>query len=197
VRSAKRIFLLRHGSTGTDGRYVGATDLPLSREGAADLAGTAAFLRRQEIDTVFCSPMRRCRQTHELLGLACPVEIVDDLREIDFGRWEGQSFEEICKKDEKLVQEWAQGTDDFTFPEGESIAHFALRVSRVMDMLMATAACRPLLVAHGGVIRHLLCTCLGIAPEKSLLFNVRFGRCAIIDLHSQGGVLAGLNVGDW
>ncbi len=66
-----------------------------------------------------------------------------------------------------------------------------------MEMLKATSARRPLLVTHGGVIRRLICVSLGIAPEKSLVFNVRAGRCAIIDLHSQGGVLAGLNIGGW
>lgn len=197
MRAVKRLFLLRHGSTGMDGRYVGASDLPLGGDGVADLAGTAAFLQRQEIDLALCSPMRRCRETFEHLDLACPVEIVEDLREIDFGRWEGRSFEEICREDEKLVDKWAQATEDFTFPQGEAVAHFALRVKRVMETLQTTSARRPLLVTHGGVIRRLLCACLAIAPEKSLVFNVRAGRCAIVDLYPEGGVLDGLNIGGW
>ncbi len=140
MREVKRLFLLRHGSTGMDGRYVGATDLPLGSDGAVDLTDTAAFLQRQQIDTVFCSPMRRCRQTIELLGLACPVEIVEELREIDFGRWEGRSFEEICREDERLVDQGAEDAENFAFPDGEAIADFALRVKRVMEMLKAMAS---------------------------------------------------------
>lgn len=192
----KRLFLLRHGSTGAGDRYIGATDLPLSDEGAADLAAAAAFLQRQEIDAVYCSPMLRCRQTLELLGLDCRTEIVDELREVDFGRWEGLSFAGICEQDPALVDQWALGGVDFTFPEGEAMHDFLLRVDKVRGMLATTTARRPLLVTHGGIVRHLLCACLGIAPEKSLLFSVRTGRCTILDLHPAGGVLAGLNIGD-
>ncbi len=191
----QRLHLLRHGSTGAGNRYIGSTDLPLSPDGAADLEGAADLLQRQEIDAVFCSPMRRCRQTVDRLGLAPGTEIVEDLREIDFGRWEGLSFAEICATDGELVDRWAQGATDFAFPEGESLRDFLGRIDRIRMMLTATPARRPLLVTHGGVIRHLVCACLGIGPEKSLLFEIKPGRCTVIDIHSAGGVLAGLNLG--
>jgi len=191
----KRLYLLRHGSTGAGNRYIGSTDLDLSPEGAADLEGAAGLLQRQQVDAVLCSPMRRCRQTVDRLGLHRRAEIVDDLREIDFGRWEGLSFAEICATDGELVDRWAQGAADFAFPEGESLRGFLGRIDAIRTMLTATPARRPLLVTHGGVIRHLLCACLGIEPEKSLLFEIKAGRCTVIDLHSAGGVLAGLNLG--
>ncbi|MBB5346456.1 histidine phosphatase family protein [Desulfoprunum benzoelyticum] len=192
----QRLYLLRHGSTGAGNRYIGSTDLPLSPEGVADLEGAADLLQRQELDAVFCSPMRRCRQTLDRLGLHLRPEIVDDLREIDFGRWEGLSFAEICATDGDLVDRWAQGEKDFAFPEGESLRGFLLRIDRIRLMLTTMPARRPLLVTHGGIIRHLVCACLGIEPEKSLLFAVKPGRCTVIDLHSAGGVLAGMNLGE-
>jgi len=191
----QRLYLLRHGATGAGNRYIGATDLPLSPDGMADLAGAADLLQQQELDAVFCSPMQRCRQTVDRLGLHRRVEIVDDLREIDFGRWEGMSFAEICATDGELVDRWSQGETDFAFPEGESLRGFLGRIDKIRTMLTATPARRPLLVTHGGVIRHLVCACLGIGPEKALLFAVKPGRCTVIDLHSAGGVLAGLNLG--
>jgi broad specificity phosphatase PhoE len=195
MTTVKRLFLLRHGSTGAGDRYIGATDLPLSDDGAADMADTAVFLQRQQIDAIYCSPMRRCRQTLELLGLDCRTEIVDDLREVDFGRWEGLSFAGICEQDQALVDRWAEGEADFAFPGGEAMQAFLARVDTIREMLATSTASRPLLVTHGGIIRHLLCACLGIAPEKALLFSVQAGRCAILDLHSAGGVLAGFNLG--
>lgn len=195
MTETKRLYLLRHGSTGAGNRYIGSTDLALSPEGAADLEAAAALLQRQQVDAVFCSPMQRCRQSLDRLGLDRRAEIVDDLREIDFGRWEGLSFAEICRQDSDLVDRWAQGPTDFAFPEGESLRGFHARIDRIRTMLTATPARRPLLVTHGGIIRHLLCACLGIGPEKSLLFEIKPGRCTIIDLHSAGGVLAGLNLG--
>ena len=192
----QRLYLLRHGATGAGDRYIGSTDLHLSPQGAADLEGAADLLQRQEIDAIFCSPMQRCRQSLDRLELHLRAEIVDDLREIDFGRWEGLSFAEICRTDGALVDRWALGAADFAFPEGESLRDFCARIDRIRLMLTTTSARRPLLVTHGGVIRHLLCACLGIEPEKSLLFAVRPGRCTIIDLYSTGGVLAGLNLGE-
>jgi broad specificity phosphatase PhoE len=54
---------------------------------------------------------------------------------------------------------------------------------------------RLLVISHGGVIRQLICSCLGLGPENYLAFDIQPGLCSVIELHSQGGVLVGLNQG--
>ena len=190
-----RLILLRHGRTGLSGHYVGSSDVPLSEEGRAQIQGLRPMLAAMRIDGLMASPMLRCTQTASLLGLGLPVQLDPDLREIDFGRWEGKTFGEIEAQDPELVQEWAQGNDNFCFPEGEATAGFTSRMESVKKRLLAAEARTMLVVAHGGVIRSLICGLLGLSPQDYLLFQVAKGHYSTMDLHSEGGVLTGLNLG--
>ena len=192
---ASRLILLRHGRTGLSGRYVGSTDVPLSEEGRAQIQGLRPGLAAMRIDALLTSPMLRCTQTAHLLGLGLPLQLDPDLREIDFGRWEGKTFEEIEAQDPELVQEWAQGKEDFCFPGGEATAVFTGRMESAKNRLLSTDAGTMLLVAHGGVIRSLICGLLGLSLQNYLLFQVAKGHYSTIELHSGGGVLTGFNLG--
>jgi len=191
----KRLYLLRHGRVDTHGRYIGSTDLPLLPEGMEDLMAVAPYLHRQNIDEILCSPLLRCRQSMEVLNLAVRTAICPDLREIDFGEWEGLSFAEILQRDASLVEKWAVWSEDFNFPGGEGIRPFLQRIEKVRQMIDAATADRLLVISHGGVIRQLVCSCLGLGPENYLAFDIQPGLCSVIELHSQGGVLVGMNQG--
>jgi alpha-ribazole phosphatase len=189
-----RLILLRHGRTGLSGRYVGSSDVALSEEGRAQIRSLRTMLAAMEIDSLLASPMLRCTQTVDLLGLGLPLQLDPDLREIDFGRWEGKTFAEIEAQDPELVQEWAQGNDNFCFPEGEATAGFTSRMESVQKRLLAADAKTMLLVAHGGVIRSLICCLLGLSPQDYLLFQVAKGHYSTMDLHGESGVLTGFNL---
>ena len=191
----KRLYLLRHGRVDTRGRYIGSTDLPLLPEGVDDLVAVAPYIRRQNIGEILCSPLLRCRQSLEALNLAARYAICSDLREIDFGEWEGLSFAEILQCDASLVEKWAEWSEDFNFPGGEGIRPFLQRIHKVRQMIDTAVADRLLVISHGGVIRQLICSCLGLGPENYLAFDIQPGLCSVIELHSQGGVLVGLNQG--
>jgi len=139
--------------------------------------------------------MLRCTQSADLLGLGLPVQLDRDLREIDFGRWEGKTFAEIEAQDPELVRVWARGADDFCFPGGEATAEFVRRVDAVKNRLLALEAETVLLVTHGGVIRSLICSLLGLSPDKYLLFQVAKGHYTTMELYDGGGVLTGFNLG--
>lgn len=191
----KKLYLLRHGRVDTKGRYIGSTDLPLLPEGREDLAAIAPFLRRQNFDTLLCSPLLRCRQSLEILNLAVRTAICDELREVDFGEWEGLTFAEIVHRDALLVEQWAALSEDFSFPKGEGIGAFLRRIKEVRRMITEQSAERILIISHGGVIRQLICSFLGLGPDKHLAFEIQPGLCSVIDLHTEGGVLVGLNQG--
>jgi len=190
-----RLILLRHGRTGLSGRYVGATDVPLSDEGRNQILGLRSGFGAMGINTLLASPMLRCTQSADLLGLGLPVQLDPDLREIDFGRWEGKTFAEIEAQDPELVRVWARGADDFCFPGGEATAEFVRRVDVVKNRLLALEAETVLLVTHGGVIRSLICSLLGLSPDKYLLFQVAKGHYTTMELYDGGGVLTGFNLG--
>lgn len=190
----KEIYLLRHGDTGRHGCYIGSTDVPLSATGRQQVQDTARILRRQKIDQVLCSPMLRCRQTWELLDLPVPCQVLPLLQEVDFGRWEEKSFAEIAAGDAEAVAAWTRDPMHFCFPGGEALTDFQRRVAEIMKMLGEDQGQRILLVTHGGIIRHLLCICLGISTEKYLAFDVQPGSYSSLVLYSGGGVLTGMNI---
>jgi broad specificity phosphatase PhoE len=195
MTTAKQLFLLRHGQTAARGRYIGSTDLPLAPEGERGVEQIASLLRQKEFDAIYCSPMLRCRQTLDILALEQTSHICEELREIDFGRWEGLTFAEICEQDGEIVDSWSRWSEDFSFPQGESLRDFLNRIMQIKKKIAEGPAEKLLLVTHGGVIRHLICSCLGLAPEKYLLFDVQPGLFAVVDLYRDGGILAGLNQG--
>jgi len=191
----KKLILLRHGNTGFSGQYIGSKDVPLSANGCRQIASLQPILENQQIDYILSSPMLRCRESAEILFSDRHVYYDDDLREIDFGRWEGLIFQEIATNDPDLVNKWAAWNPDFCFPEGECIDHFIKRVHRAGSRIKESSNKNIILIAHGGVIRALLCYLLNLKPEKYLLFQVEKGRYTTLELFSEGAVLTGFNLG--
>jgi len=192
--AVKNLYLMRHGATDMNGCYVGSTDIPLSESGIRQVCLTADILRNKGITEVFCSPMKRCRQTLDLIGLECSYEYDDLLREVDFGRWETKRFEEIVKSDKELVDSWSKDPGNFSFPGGEDLSSFRNRVISFKKKLDTSSNSEILVVAHGGVIRYLICYLLGLSVEKYLLFGVLPGCFTSLELYSEGGILTGFNI---
>jgi alpha-ribazole phosphatase len=194
---ARQLLFVRHARIAPRyaGRYVGRTDVPLEPHGLKQAEQLVALLRSRKPERCYCSPLVRARQTADVIcdSIGLPVEVDEDLREIDFGRWEGRTFEEIAALDSAAVGRWAALSDDFAFPGGESVGGFFTRVGRAADRLAADPTRVALVVTHGGVIRGSLCHFLGLPPRHYLLFDVRHATCTTIDLMEGRGVLTGLN----
>jgi len=153
-----RLILVRHGETAGQSsiRYYGATDVPLS-----ELGRDQARLARQRIpgetfETVWASSLCRAWESAQIIAPKHSVRIEFDFREIDFGRWEGLTREEIEVLDPVLHGEWQAKKPGFEFPEGEKRDDFRHRIERGLDKLRETGAYSALVVAHKGVVRTLL-----------------------------------------
>jgi alpha-ribazole phosphatase len=190
-----RLFLLRHGKTVLAGKFAGSTDVDLSSAGIEQVQSLRPVLARERFEKIFCSPMHRCRQTARLLDLDAEISYAEDLREIDFGLWEGKDFSEIEKNNPESVRHWIEDPEGFCFPEGECRSDFILRVERFKAMLQGSDNEKVLVITHGGVIRHLICSYLGLSFEKYLLFNIHEAEFSTLDCFAEGGVLTGLNKG--
>ena len=141
--------------------------------------------------------MLRTRQTLERLRQeGCPADhpVYDErLREIDFGRWELQSYADIAAKDDEQLAAWEQYLN-FIFPEGEAVSAFIERVEAMLAIFSGSEHHAVGVMTHGGVIRTMICLALGISPRNYLLFDVQPASLTILDLFSEGGVLRGLNL---
>jgi alpha-ribazole phosphatase len=192
----KELLLIRHGESLHAGtRYIGRTDTPLTRFGQEQAEAVSRRLSETALDALFVSPALRAQETMRPLVSEQKIEPIIDphLREIDFGAWEGMSFEEIQTQAPELVAEWALNRMDFAFPEGESLEAFWKRVCRAGERLAATPGDRIAVVTHGGVIRYLLCYFLGLAPERHRLFQIDLGSVTTLALHEGFATLKGLN----
>lgn len=154
----KKLILLRHGRTeGTERHlYYGATDLPLLPSGIDEL--TAWKKRGVYPDasgfTFVTSGMQRAVQTLRAIFGDVPFDIIEELRETNFGIFEMKSYDEL--KDMPAYQAWLTG-DWFsnTPPGGESFANCEARMLRGLERLL----CREddtIVVCHGGTILTLM-----------------------------------------
>ena len=146
------LLLIRHSMTpgNLKGQYVGATDQPLTPQGIAlaeEMRGN--FPRPQKL---WVSPMTRCRQTAALLFPDMAQQQVPDLRECDFGDFEGRTWEEL--KDIPLYRQWIGGDMTITFPNGESMPAFLERCQRGIRSVVREGLDQGVelgaAVAHGG-----------------------------------------------
>ena len=195
---ASRLLLVRHADLGSrfTGRYVGRTDVPADRRALQDAACLAELVRQRGAVRCVASPLVRARQTADVICRPLGLEVVldDDLREIDFGRWEGKTFDQLAVEQPESVQRWATAPEVFAFPDGEAVAHFLTRIARATGRLTAVADEVVLAVTHAGVIRGMICYLLGLPANNYLLFDIHYAACTTIDVSDGGhGVLSGLN----
>ncbi|HCC00168.1 MAG TPA: histidine phosphatase family protein [Ruminococcaceae bacterium] len=157
---AYHIYFIRHGMTqGNDeGRYIGTTDQPLSKNGAAKLKDLADRCRYPDADAFFVSPLKRCIQTLDILYPYAKPEIVEDLREYDFGAYENKSFMDL--KDDPDFQKWVAAKGTTMPPHGEDTTAFQERCCnafiKIVDKLLHSGTTRAVICAHGGTIMFIL-----------------------------------------
>lgn len=189
----KKIFFLRHGDTGFSGRFLGATDASLTSFGRKQIEELTYRAIVPSAATVYCSPQKRCLETARLLGLN-KFQTREEIKEIDFGQWEGKCFQEVEQDTPELVARWLNDRQNFCFPGGESIPDFLRRVQKFSRFLFATEQQEIVVVSHGGVIRCLLCDLLKLSFDNYLLFAIKPGTISTVTLFPEGGILTGLNL---
>jgi broad specificity phosphatase PhoE len=195
----KRIYFVRHGSTGADnnGRLVGATDIPLSDEGRKSVLRLRESFAGVTPEVLYSSPMIRTCQTVMVLkehcGWANDVVFDNRLKEMSFGDWEMRTWQDIMQVDERLMRDMA-GYDSFVFPGGESVKLFIHRISEMIQLFKQSREQDIVVVSHGGVIRTSICVALGLPARHYLLFNIKPACLTVLELYEEGGILNGMNL---
>ena len=189
----KTIYLLRHGHTTLTGTYTGSTNCPLSDKGVVQVKSLKDCDDFNSVTKVVASPLIRCKQTVQTLNLSVPTTYEKSLQEIDFGNWEAKTFEEISKSDPELCQRWLEQPSNFTFPEGESIDVFKERVEQTFNIITSLKDKKILIVAHGGMIRYLICRFLNLNYEKFNSFKLEVASYAEIEYYDDFALLAAIN----
>ena len=150
----KHIYLIRHGLPDfPDGKRMclGVTDIPLGPEGLAQAREMAS--RLPPVTAVYSSPLLRARQTAAAIGQ--DVTVIEDLREMDAGAWDGLTFEEIRLRYPELYA--ARGTNPNLLPPGaEDHAAGLRRFRAALEKIARECPGDAAVVAHGGVMGQLI-----------------------------------------
>ena len=164
-----KLILIRHGETAAniEHRYLGRTDETLSIEGKEKLLEYEKQQKYPKADMVFTSPMKRCKETAQLLYATVTTREIPEWTEMDFGDFEGKNYTEL--QQDKRYQAWIDSNGTLPFPNGESRKVFIRRCMQGMKKLVqclfdemtdkkieAVAA-----VVHGGTIMALLSSICG------------------------------------
>ena len=154
-----RLFLIRHGETAwsASGQHTSRTDLPLTANGIRQAELLAARLARLRFAAVFSSPMLRALDTCRIAGLEDAAIVTDDLREWDYGVYEGRTTDEI-RAEEPGWTIWTAETRG-----GETVEDVGRRVDRVIDEALAVQG-DVALFGHGHCLRILAARWVGLPP---------------------------------
>jgi broad specificity phosphatase PhoE len=162
---APDVVLVRHGQTewSRDGKHTGWTDIPLTERGRQDAQAVGAALRERRFARVLTSPLSRASETARLAGFGDVAEQRDELREWDYGAYEGRKTAEI-RENSPGWSLWSDGV-----PDGESLDQVGARADRVIAELRSLDG-DVLVFAHGHLLRILTARWLGLDPRDGRLF---------------------------
>jgi broad specificity phosphatase PhoE len=159
----RRLVMLRHGDTvgNSKERFHGRNDVELSEAGRDQVRAAALALRREPLDLIVSSPLARAWESARLVANGANIRLDRDLREIDFGRWEGLTREEIERADPRNYQTWQAEGSSFDFPGGEPRDAFVERVLGSLARIQMSGAANVLVVAHKGIVKTITKQLLG------------------------------------
>lgn len=168
------LFLVRHGETiwNHENRYQGQRDIPLNEDGKRQARLLARRLRNIDPDTrfdsIWSSDLARAGMTAEAAAehLSLPVRTTTDLREMDFGRWEGLTFPQIERLFPENVSAYRRDPVRTACAGGESFQDVLSRTAAFLDQLRSDQRRKPLIFAHGGSIKAVLCHLLAWDPSR-------------------------------
>ena len=184
------LILIRHGETphNRDKRYQGHRDTSLTTEGKRQTREIALRLRDEPLDAIYSSDLKRTRYMAEVINSyhSLKINILPELREIDFGDWEGKTYNEIQREWKGLLGGWEKEPSKIKIPNGENIKDLAGRVKFAIKKIISNRPDQRIaIVTHGGPIRIILMDALDLGLDdwwKTITSN---GGISIIEYQSK------------
>jgi probable phosphoglycerate mutase len=184
------ILIVRHGETewSLSGQHTSRTDVSLIPEGRRRAEQIGTELAGREFALVLCSPLLRARQTCELAGLGDQARLTDDLREWDYGEYEGLTTPQIRQQNPSWNL-WRDGC-----PGGERPEQVGLRADRVLDRLRGADG-DAVAFAHGHILRVVTARWLAMEPAAGARFVLGAGSTAVLGYERETEVILRWNAG--
>jgi broad specificity phosphatase PhoE len=179
---ASALWLVRHGETAwsLSGQHTSRTDLPLTEEGERRAAAVGKLLAGKQFAAVYTSPMKRARDTCRIAGYADSAIVTDDLREWNYGSYEGLTTADI----QKSAPDWSI----WNAPPagGESIEQVADRAQRVIASAPEGVVA---IFGHGHMLRVLAACWLEVEPQMGRCFALSTGSISVLGYERETRVI--------
>ncbi len=179
-----KIFIIRHGQTSGNSalKYFGITDVELNENGINQAGLISKRLEKENICRIYSSSLKRAFKTAEIIAKPhrISVELKEDLKEINFGDWEGLSFQEIQESYPNEFSKWQNNITGFTMPQGESILELKRRVEAAFSEILNSAGeNNVVVVTHGGPIRVILSKMLSLDALETVFWKIKQDNAAL------------------
>ncbi|MFT5203882.1 MAG: broad specificity phosphatase PhoE [Candidatus Aldehydirespiratoraceae bacterium] len=184
-----RLILVRHGQTewAKNGKHTGRADIELTDQGRGEAVAARATLEALEIAAVFSSPLRRARETAEIVGLGPDIVFDDRLLEWDYGSAEGQRTVDMREH----IHDWSV----WTHPEttAETVGDVGNRIDSFIDDALSGLDGDVAVFAHGHLLAVFIARWLQLAPVEGRRFKLDTATVSLLDFHRQDRVIRALN----
>jgi alpha-ribazole phosphatase len=183
--SKKTIYLIRHGEIESAGekRYIGIKDVALSMNGIAQARRLKAFFDDIDIKRVYCSSLMRTIETSNIIIQNKDVKLIklNELREINMGSWEGETFKDIKTKFPEEFEKRIKEIGTFKPDGGESFLECQKRVINIYEKISHEDFDDILVVAHAGVNRLIISYILHMSINDIFKLRQDYGCINKID----------------
>ena len=177
-----KVILVRHGQTiwNLEMKYQGHCDIALTEKGVEQAMLAGERLASEDISAVYASDLSRALKTAECIAAKhnLPVTTIPELREINFGEWEGLTFEGMKDQWSEAVPNIFTHPDEAVIPGGETFREVKTRATKALEQLVAEHPDQTIVVvSHGATIRTVLCAVLNI--HLNHLWNIKQDNTAV------------------
>jgi alpha-ribazole phosphatase len=196
-----KLYLIRHGEIegAETKRYKGHIDVPMSDNGENQIRAMSDYLAQnggEGIKALYTSDLSRAVKSAEIIAepIGLKPVIVEGLKERNFGKWEGKSYDEVAAQYPGAFKAWANSPLEFSPKEGESTVDLRARVLDAFNPIIEKHKEEDIaVVAHGGTNRVIICELLGIPLENILMIGQDFAAMNLIEFYNGYPVAKSIN----
>jgi len=193
-----RLLLVRHGEPedAAHGRCYGKLDIGLSERGREQVRRTTRWLENTPVAAIYTSPRRRARESAAIIAAQrlANVHVEDRLCEIDFGEFEGMTYDEVAEHFPEEYLAWMNRPTEVIFPGGESFEQMRERVTCAAAQILGSHTGQTIvLVTHGGVNRIILAEALRMESRDIFRLDQAYAAVSMIDYYNEMPVIRLVN----
>ena len=191
-----RLILVRHAESKMQGCYLGRVDPSLSVQGRAQAATLARRMAGESLAAVYSSSLKRALATAQMIAAphGLEVSVIAELAELDFGDWDGLTYQEIAEVAPHRFNRWLADPAEVRPPNGETLLEMSQRVMEAINgIITAHPGEMVVVVTHGGPARVIVCHALGIPLSGQWRIRQDLAAVSWLDFDEGWATLSLLN----